>query len=290
VTKKSAESAEPAELQGTIDLHVHAAPDVRPRKATMLEVARAAAGTGMRAVVFKSHHEQTASLAALANEAVGRRIAYGGLVLNRYVGGLNPDAVQAGAALGARIVWMPTFTARHHLTVHGEPAARGLTVLLEDGRLSPPAQEVLDAIAGHGLALGTGHLSPSEVAILAPEARRRGIRAVVVTHPESGFIAMPLDLQQGLARIGGVYFERCRNSSPGRAGEPTAPDIVDRIAFNIRQVGVATTVLSTDFGQPDNPFPVDGLCQYHRELRARGFTESELQRMARQNPAQVLGL
>ncbi|HEX2185838.1 MAG TPA: DUF6282 family protein, partial [Chloroflexota bacterium] len=53
------------DLGGAIDLHVHAAPDVRERKADMLTVARAAHEAGMRAVVFKSHHEPTASLAWL---------------------------------------------------------------------------------------------------------------------------------------------------------------------------------------------------------------------------------
>ena len=34
--------------------------------------------------------------------------AVGGIVLNSPVGGANPDAVRLAAALGGRIVWMPT--------------------------------------------------------------------------------------------------------------------------------------------------------------------------------------
>ena len=277
------------DLEGAIDLHVHAAPDVRTRKADMLEVARAAAAAGMRAVVFKSHHEHTAGHAFLVNQVLGRPLAYGGVTLNRYVGGLNPEAVEAAAALGARIVWLPTFTAAHHLRVHGEPADRGLTVLDDRGRLTLAAQDVLDTVAARGLALATGHLAPAESRVLVPEARRRGVRAVVITHPEAGFVGAPLALQLELAAVGGVFFERCRNCTPGLAGEPSAPDAVDRILRNIRAVGVETTVLSTDFGQPENPFPVDGLRQYHRALLERGVTAADLDRMARLNPAEVLG-
>jgi hypothetical protein len=278
------------DLSGAIDLHVHAAPDVRERKADMLTVARAAHEAGMRAVVFKSHHEPTASLAWLVNRAVGAEIAYGGVVLNRYVGGLNPEAVEAAAALGGRVVWMATFTARHHLRYHQEPEAGGITVLDEDGRLSRATYAVLEVVAARGLALATGHLAPQETRQLVPEARRRGVRAVVVTHPEAGFVGVPLELQRELAAIGGVYFDRCRNSSPGAAGLPGAADAVDRILENIRAVGVESTVLSTDYGQPVNPLPLDGLREYHGALLARGITPAELERMSRTNPAAVLGL
>lgn len=271
------------ELEGAIDLHVHAAPDVRPRKADMLEVARAAAVAGMRAVVFKSHNEHTAGHAALVGKVVPGVGVFGGVVLNRYVGGLNPDAVETAAALGARLVWMPTFTSAHHLRVEGKPEKDGVTVLNGQGRLSNAAQALLDVVAAHGLALATGHLAPAESALLVPEARRRGVRAVVVTHPEAAFIEFPLDLQRELAALGGVFFERCYNSALANPGG------VRQIAAAIRAVGVETTVLSSDLGQPENPAPVEGLLQYHRALMQAGLTPAELDRMARANPAQVLG-
>jgi hypothetical protein len=276
------------DLAGALDLHVHAAPDVRPRKATMLEVARAAASAGMRAIVLKSHHEHTAGHAAVLSGLISGITVIGGVTLNRAVGGLNPEAVETTAALGGRIVWMPTFTAAHHLRVDGKPAERGVTVLDERGRLSAAAYDVLDVVAARGLTLATGHLSPTESALLVPEARRRGVRAVIVTHPEASFIDVPLDLQQQLAGIDGVYFERCYNSAL-RNGAPSAPRL-DEIARAIRAVGVATTILSSDLGQPENPFPTDGLRAYHRALLERGFTPADLDAMARTNPAAALGL
>ncbi len=41
-----------------------------------------------------------------------------GVPLNNTVGGFNPYAVEHGIKLGARIVWMPTFSAANHLR-HG---------------------------------------------------------------------------------------------------------------------------------------------------------------------------
>jgi hypothetical protein len=41
-------------LEGVVDLHIHAAPDIRPRLMDDIEVAREAAKAGMRAVLFVS--------------------------------------------------------------------------------------------------------------------------------------------------------------------------------------------------------------------------------------------
>jgi hypothetical protein len=263
----------------------------------MLDAARQAAAAGMRAIVLKSHHELTAGHAQAIRNLVPGVEVLGGVTLNHSVGGLNPDAVEAAAALGARLVWMPTFTSAHHLRVHGAPAgevARGITVLDDQGRLSAATQSVLDVVADRGLALATGHLAPRESALLATEARRRGIHAVLVNHPEMPFIDFPQDLQRELARLDGLYFERCYNAALGDHAAPGArperPHDLTRIAAEIRTVGVASTVLSSDLGQPENPLPADGLRRYLAGLAELGFTTGDLDRMSRTNPAQVLRL
>jgi predicted metal-dependent phosphotriesterase family hydrolase len=62
------------------------------------------------------------------------------------------------------------------------------------------------------------------------------------------------------------------------------------LAGIIREVGVASTVLSTDLGQANQPAPVDGMCRYIEGLRELGFNEGDIDRMARANPASLLGL
>ena len=81
-------------LKGAIDLHVHNAPDSGPRSVDAFEIARIARRYGMRALLFKNHHTHTASLAYFVSQAVEGIGAYGGIVLNRSVGGINPIAVE----------------------------------------------------------------------------------------------------------------------------------------------------------------------------------------------------
>ena len=52
-----------AQVEGAIDLHVHSAPDAVPRALTAIEAAQIARRHGLRAVLYKSHFTETASLA-----------------------------------------------------------------------------------------------------------------------------------------------------------------------------------------------------------------------------------
>ncbi len=57
------------DLSGFVDMHIHTAPDVRPRLLDDAEAAQQAAHAGLRAVVLKSHVTCTADRAALAENA-----------------------------------------------------------------------------------------------------------------------------------------------------------------------------------------------------------------------------
>jgi hypothetical protein len=60
------------------------------------------------------------------------------------------------------------------------------------------------------------------------------------------------------------------------------------IANAIADVGTATTVLSSDLGQPDTPPPVEGLRIFSEQLRAQGFAPEDIHRMLTVNPRAVL--
>ena len=106
-------------LEGAVDVHVHADPELFGRIGDAVEVARRCEAAGMRALVFKAHHEGTMTRAHFANRQLTTLRAYGGLVLNDFVGGINPTAVQAALELGARIIWAPTMHSRHHEETFG---------------------------------------------------------------------------------------------------------------------------------------------------------------------------
>jgi hypothetical protein len=80
-------------LAGTIDIHVHAAPDNVARSIDALDEARLALARGMRGIVLKNHYEGTAGLVYLARKAAPGLEVFGGIDLNLTVGGMNPAAV-----------------------------------------------------------------------------------------------------------------------------------------------------------------------------------------------------
>lgn len=268
------------DLEGVIDLHVHAGPDVRPRKMTALDVARAAQAAGMRGLLVKNHHTATVLAAAAVEQQVPGLRVFGGLALNEWVGGLNPAAVEAALKMGAREIWMPTLSAENERAHHGRPG--GLSVLDEAGNLKPAVSEILRLIAASDAIAGTGHLSPGEIAAVVAAARQAGVGRILVTHPEHKPVNLPAAMQRELAAPG-VYFERCFARSQFTLDW-------DGLAAEIREVGVETTVLATDLGQPDTPDPVTGLKQMLAEFAKRGFSQDELRTMSCRNPAVLLGL
>lgn len=269
------------DLDGVIDLHVHAGPDVRPRKTTALELARAARAAGMRGFLFKNHHVPTVVSAATLREAVPGLEVFGGLALNQSVGGLNPVAVEAALRMGAAAIWMPTLDAAHERAFRGKNGS-GISVLNGTGTLLDPVHEILRMIAASEAILGLGHLSLSEMAAVLQAARECRVAKVLVNHPEINFLNLSPVAQRELAGPG-VYFERCYV----RAN--SAVDW-DGFAAGIRALGVETTVLATDLGQPDNPDPVSGMQEMLHQLARRGFARQELEIMACRNPAMLLGL
>jgi hypothetical protein len=76
-------------------------------------------------------------------------------------------------------------------------------------------------------------------------------------------------------------------------GSVTASDAESRLtryADAIRQIGPESCILSSDLGQPGNALPPDGFGAFLMALRERGFTDQQLDRMSKQNPARLLGL
>jgi hypothetical protein len=272
-------------LSGAADLHVHSSPDVDPRRYDDLDLAREAARAGMSALLIKSHQNSTVERAILVSRVVPSIRTFGGLVLNDTVGGLNPSAVQLALRLGAAQIWMPTRSARNHRRFFGE-SEDGISIFGPDGRIVPAVDRILELLAASECMLGTGHLSPEESVALIARASEKGVRKILVTHPEWEATFFPVELQRSLARTPGVWFERCYVSLTHRCGFTA----VDTVADAIAEVGIDSTVLSTDLGQPDTPAPVDGLRLYADALRASGFNRDQIRRMMVDNPRALLGL
>jgi len=236
----------------------------------------------MGAILIKSHQNSTVERAWLVSQVVPDIRVYGGLVLNETVGGLNPAAVELAISMGARQIWMPTRSAENHRRQHG--MSGGISVLDANGQLVSAAEEILQQIARSHCILGTGHLSPEESSVVIDRASALGIRNLLVTHPEWPPTFYSLEAQKELSSRGNVIFERCFVSTTHRCG--FVP--FETIERAISDVGVGTTVLSTDLGQPDTPPPVEGLRLFAERLRSTGFSVDDIRLMMQTNPARLL--
>ena len=58
---------------------------------------------------------------------------------------------------------------------------------------------------------------------------------------------------------------------------------------SIRAIGPASVILSSDLGQAGNPLHPDGLAAFFEDLKKAGFTQAEVDRMSKTNPAVLLG-
>src|SRR5262249_27084498 len=161
----------------------------------------------MRALVLKSHWEPTASLAYLVRKAVPGIEIFGGIDLNRSVGGINPTAVERMASVKGgwgRVVWMPTFDAENQVRYSKEN--RPFVAVSKGGELLPEVKEVIAAAAKRGLTLETGHSSPAECLAIVREARRQGVERIVVTHAMLAPVGMSIPQMQEAAKDG-AYIE-----------------------------------------------------------------------------------
>jgi hypothetical protein len=107
----------------------------------------------------------------------------GGIDLNRSVGGVNPAAIERMVLVKGgygRVVWLPTFDAENQVRFSREE--RPFVAVSKNGVLLPEVKAVIELAAKHGLTLETGHSSAAEGLLIVAEARRAGVRNVVVTH------------------------------------------------------------------------------------------------------------
>jgi hypothetical protein len=270
-------------LEGAIDLHAHAAPDGTPRKIDVLDLARAAKAAGMRAIVIKNHYEPTASLAYVVRKAVPGIEVFGGISLDLTVGGVNPAAVEWMTKVEGgygKVVWLPTFDSESQVRLSGEQ--RAFAPVTRNGEILPEVLAVIALAAKHDLVLETGHSAPQESLKIIAEAKRQGVKHVLVTHAmASPGGSMTLDEMREAARLGALLE---------LVHSPLTDEQLGKEAEAINAIGAASFVLSSDLGQPANPLHTDGLLALYRGLMAHGVSVADIDLMSRENPARLLGL
>jgi hypothetical protein len=279
---------------GAVDLHCHPFPDLFPRLADDFDIVRTARDAGLKAIVLKCHHESTVSRAYLIQRVFPDIRVYGGIVLNYYVGGLNPAAVEAALRLGGKEVWMPTIDAGYHAEIHGgtggydsqkggRSRAEGIWVADAEGKLRPEVNEVLELVAEHHAILGTCHLSPREIVALVRAARDVGVEKIVITHPHFRVPNFDIDTLEEVARLGAMpEFGYCTVSPAWQYAA------VDKIVASIQRIGASRCLLVSDTGQRHNPMPAEALRIFAQCVFEKGIPMEDVTSMITTNPLDLL--
>ncbi len=282
-------------LAGVIDFHVHSGPDSFTRSISDVEIARIARANKMGALVLKNHFTMTADRAWLAERLTGQR-CYGGIVLNRAVGGLNVAAIERMLTFTGdrgKVVWLPTFDAENHVGFFKED--RPVVPVVKDGKLVPELEPIFKVIAENDLVLETGHSSARECLLLIKEAKAAGVKKIVVTHAMADPIGMELAQLKEVAALGAkmecVWMTNLTGKTSHLASMRHWKKITSEdYARTIRAVGAEHFILSSDLGQYLNPIPTDGIKAFILDLAAAGFSGKEIDLMCRRTPAHLLGM
>jgi Family of unknown function (DUF6282) len=287
-------------LRGAIDPHVHSGPSIAARALDHLDLVREMSQAGFAAVVTKDHDYAGVATAALITKHHPelRTKIFSGVVLNNVVGGINPYAVEHTAAMGGKIVWMPTLAAENHLRWEktakwSHPAstqkmrpASPVPVLDANKKVLDEVKEVLDVIAKNDMVLASGHLHVSETWLVFEEAQRRGVRRLIFTHPEEIVDASMNDVQ-GIAAMGAFVEHSLCMFLDGSKFQVCAPQDLRRY---IDAAGVDHTILCSDLGQLGVFSPLEGFRHGVALCMDLGYRDADIHKMVSTNTARVLGI
>ncbi|WP_180897934.1 DUF6282 family protein [Martelella soudanensis] len=283
-------------LTGAIDLDCRTGPSLQARHFSHDFAAEEAAAAGMAAVAFRDDFYPTTPVAAILEKAVYADLPLrllSGVVLNNYVGGLNPYAVEHELKLGGRIIWMPTISAANHLRMayrdtQDGPAMRpreALSVIDARGAITGPVREILEIIAEHDAVLASGHLHISEILPLFQAARTAGVTRMLVNQPLHRAGATLADIAE-LARDG-AFIELTAAAFIEGPDRRHAPGLLTSVAA---AAGPSRIVFSSGLGQTRNLKPVEGLRALTRLCLQHGVPEEDMAVMLSRNAAQLVGI
>jgi len=282
-------------LEGSVDIHIHSAPDVYPRLLNDVELALSAKENGMRAILVKNHYFETAGRARLASDVADFPV-FGGIALNLTNGGLNKHAVKMALKMGAKQVWMPTVHADYFVKNKDHVAnlateigddVQGLTLINEDGTLKKELYEIFELIKEGNAILATGHVTKEEAKLAVREAAKRGVRKILVTHPAATFVHYSVDDMKEILDLGATFLEHTWNDVTRQVSHPLQISVLFDV---IKSVGAAHCIMSTDAGQWLNPPAAQQMGIYIQEALKSGISYEDIRLMVSDNPAKILGI
>ena len=210
---------------------------------------------------------------------------------------LNPIAVEVAAKAGAKVIWMPTLSSvvdtekrladpNYPLTTAAKYPTNGISLIDLHGKILPDMIGILEIIKDHGIVLATGHISVPEIYAIVTQAKYMKVK-VSVSHPLTTGAGSTLTIGQQQELVNkGAYIEHCFNACL----PPELATSTQVMAEHIKAVGVENCILSTDFGQYNNPTPPEGFRMMIANMLMAGLSPKELEILVKKNPARLLEL
>jgi hypothetical protein len=223
---------------------------------------------------------------------------FSGVPLNNAVGGFNKHAVDHGIALGAKLVWLPTFSSKNHIdSPYGVKAGfphttrkmipfDPLTPIDANGRVKDEVKEILDLVAQYDVILAGGHLHISEIFPVFEEAKKRGVKRLMVNHPSFIVDASHDDIRRLVAM--GAYIEHslCMFIKVAkRKRDPFPPEDLHKL---IQAGTVDRTILASDLGQRGVDHPVAGFRNVIKICIDLGYSDEDIRKMVSHNALDLL--
>tara|TARA_B110000046_G_C12929579_1_gene370843 strand:- start:289 stop:1119 length:831 start_codon:yes stop_codon:yes gene_type:complete len=274
-----------------------------PRCIDHIQVMKEGAAAKMKAILIKDHYYSATPVTELLMnhfQELGVQML-SGVPLNNSTGGINRFAVDHGIKLGAKLIWMPTFSSRNHIAHHKSdkdfekkfPTTKEkmltpveLGVLDDNGRLLDEVKFILDMIAEADIVLSGGHLHISEIFPLFEEAKKRGVKKLLVNHP-SYLIDATEDEMRELVTMGAYLEHSMCMFVPGSKFHFYSPKNLDNL---IKAGTVDRTILGSDLGQVGNPTPIEGFKNVIATCLDLNYSQTDIKKMISGNASDLLGL
>lgn len=288
-------------LKGIVDMHVHAGPSTARRSFDSFEMLEQADNAGYKAFVIKDHYIPSIMTSIILDRhcSKGCRVL-GGVVLNNAVGGINVKMVETCYNMGARIIWLPTNSAKWDIETRvGKFAGAGSTSIPEkpisyvkaDGTLTNDIMDLLAWLQEHkDMVLCSGHVDIRDTTAMVKVARKMGIERILINHPYNT-VKATFEQAKALADMG-CYIEITGVCFKGVGGSEKF-DVETLIPY-FEHIPHKQLVIDSDMGAMTKAGPlyaVEGLYAFLCLLNEKlGITADEIDLMAKEVPSQLLGI
>ena len=153
--------------------------------------------------------------------------------------------------------------------------------------LFAPLREIFELVAKNDMVLDPCHSGTKDRFVVVREAKKAGVKRMVVTHPNWNVTKMTLEQQVELSKMG-AYMTLFAYGDIPNFNNPNCDPLY--LLEAVRQIGPEHLIIASDLGTVVNVPPVEGLKLFVRILLASGVPKQDIRRMCVDNPHALLGV